>query len=227
MTVKKEENRISNGVKIPFQKIEKIAISRFRSALSCHDWDHVERVYNLSQIIGKKEKADMDIIKVAALLHDIKRSEEMLSGGKFCHALKGAKEAEKILRSLDLEKKFIAAVKHCIEAHRFRNNIQPVSLEAKVLSDADKLDALGAVGVGRAFLWSGKVGARLHNSDIKDIFITEAHGKEDTLYREFMVKLRRLKDKMFTKTGRKIAQERTVFMKNFLKRLDNEVKGKL
>lgn len=195
--------------------------------LSCHDWDHVSRVYNLALFICKKEKADTDVIRVAVLLHDIKRSEEMLSGGKFCHALEGAKEAEKILQNLGLDKKFVVSVKHCIEAHRFRNKIEPATLEAKVLSDADKIDALGAVGVGRAILWSGKVGARLHNSDTKDIFATKEHSRDDTLYREFMVKLRHLEKKMYTKTGRKIAQERTAFMKNFLGRLDSEVKGKL
>ena len=214
-------------MKIPFQKIEKIAKSRFGSALSCHDWDHVERVYNLSQIIGKKEKADMGVIKVAVLLHDIKRSDERLGGGRFCHALEGAKEAEKILWSLGLEKKFIAAVKHCIEAHRFRNNIEPVSLEAKVLSDADKLDALGAIGVGRGFLWSGKHGLCLHNTDPGAIHRNNPYSREHCLYAEYTIKLRFLKDKMFTRTGRKIAQERTVFMRNFLKQLDNEVKGKL
>lgn len=227
MTVKKEENRISNGVKIPFQKIEKIAQSRFESALSCHDWDHVLRVYNLALLIGKKEKADINVVKVAALLHDIKRSEEMLSNGKFCHALEGAKEAEKILQSLGLEKKFIAAIKHCIEAHRFRNDIEPTSLEAKVLSDADKLDALGAIGVGRGFLWSGKHGLRLHNTDPNVIRRNKPYSREHCLYAEYMIKLRFLKDKIFTKTGHKIARERTIFMKNFLERLDKEVKGKL
>jgi len=214
-------------MKIPFKKIEKIAKSRFQSALSCHDWDHVSRVYNLALSIGKKEKADMGVIKVAALLHDIKRSEEMLNKGKFCHALEGAKEAEKILRGLDLEEKFIAEVKHCIEAHRFRNNIEPASLEAKVLSDADKLDALGAIGVGRGFLWSGKHGLRLHNTDPKIIRRNNPYGREHCLYAEYMIKLRFLRDKMFTQTGHKIAQERTVFMKDFLERLDDEVKGKL
>jgi len=214
-------------MKIPFKKIEKIAKSRFELALSCHDWDHVQRVYNLALLIGKKEKANLDIIRVAALLHDIKRSDEMLSGGKFCHALEGAKEAEKILQSLGLDGKFIAGVKHCIEAHRFRNNIAPASFEAKVLSDADKIDALGAIGVGRGFLWSGKHGLRLHNTNPKIIRRNNPYGQEHCLYAEYMVKLRFLKDRMFTQTGRKIAQERTVFMKNFLERLDDEVNGKL
>lgn len=212
-------------MRINLKEIEQIAKSRFADSISCHDWDHVSRVYSLAIILAKKEKADMAIVKIATLLHDIKRREEMLGGGQFCHALEGAKEAEKILRELGYNEDFVAAVKHAIEAHRYRNNIKPQSLEAKILSDADKLDALGAIGVGRAFLWSGKIGARLHNSEIKNISATKAHGKEDTLYREYVVKLKHLKKKMFTKSGQKMAQERTVFVANFIKRLDSEVKG--
>ncbi len=214
-------------MKINFGKIEQIAKSHFANSISCHDWDHVLRVYNLAVVLAKKEKANMAVVKTAALLHDIKRTEEILGGGQFCHALEGAKEAEKILQKLDYDKDFILAVKHAIKAHRYRNNIKPCSLEAKILSDADKLDALGAIGVGRAFLWCGRHGSRLHNIDKKSVLANNPHDKNHTLYTEYMVKLRFLKNKMFTKAGRKIAQERTIFMANFIKRLDNEIKGKL
>ncbi|MFH1385886.1 MAG: HD domain-containing protein [Patescibacteria group bacterium] len=214
-------------MKVNLKEIEQIAKSRFTDSISCHDWDHVVRVYNLAIVLAKKEKADMVVVKTAALLHDIKRSEEMLGGGQFCHALEGAKEAEKILQELDYDKDFVLAVKYAIEAHRYRNNIKPKSLEAKILSDADKLDALGAIGVGRGFLWCGRHGSRLHNTDKKSILANSPHDKNHTLYTEYMVKLRFLKNKMFTESGRKIAQERTAFMAKFIKRLDNEVKGKL
>ncbi len=217
----------NDNMKINLKQIEKIAKSRFANSISCHDWDHVARVYNLAVALAKKEKADMSIVKTATLLHDIKRTEEMLGGGKFCHALEGAKEAEKILQELDYDKDFIAAVKHAIEAHRYRNSIKPRSLEAKILSDADKLDAVGAIGVGRAFLWCGRHGSRLHNTDKKSILANSPYDKNHTLYTEYMVKLRFLKNKMFTKAGRKIAQERSTFMANFIKRLDSEIKGQL
>jgi len=214
-------------MKSPMKKIEKIAKSRFRGSISCHGWDHVERVRVLAKMIAKKEKADPAIVEAAALLHDIKRTEEMLGGGKFCHALEGAKEAGKILNGLGFGEGFIKAVKHCIEAHRYRNNICPKSPEAKVLSDADKLDALGATGVGRGFLWCGKHGSRLHNTDKKDIAANNPHDRNHTLYTEYMVKLRFLKNRMYTKTGREIARERALFMEKFIKRLDDEIKGKL
>lgn len=214
-------------MKLLLKKIEKIARSRLEKSISCHDWDHTERVRALAKMIARKEKADMVIVEVAALLHDIKRTEEMLGGDKFCHALEGAKEAEKVLNRLGCDKNFVAAVRHCIEAHRYRNSVKPKSLEAKVLSDADKLDALGAIGVGRGFLWCGKHGSRLHNTDKKSIAANNPHNKNHTLYTEYMIKLRFLKNKMFTKAGRKIAQERASFMGKFIKRLDDEVRGKL
>ncbi|MBI4709368.1 MAG: HD domain-containing protein [Candidatus Portnoybacteria bacterium] len=214
-------------MKILLAKIEQIARLKLKSGLSCHDWDHVSRVCNLAIWLGKKEKADLSILMAAALLHDIKKKEEVKSKGKICHAIEGAKEAERILRKLKLEDYFISRVKHCIEAHRYRNDIKPQTIEAKVLSDADKIDALGAVGIGRSMLFAGKVGARLHNSDVRDITATNGYGQDDTFYREFMVKLRYLKDKMHTRIGKKIALERTKYMERFLDRLEKEISAKL
>lgn len=209
------------------KKIEKIAAAKFSSASSCHNWDHVQRVYELAQVLAKKEGADLTVVRVAALLHDIKRAEEAASKYKICHAIAGGQAAAKILRKLGLDEDFVAAVKHCIEAHRYRNNIKPRTIEAKVLSDADKLDALGAIGVGRAFLWSGRYGLRLHNTSKKSILTNNPYDKNHSFYAEYQVKLRFLKNKMFTRAGRKIARERTAFMAAFIKRLDREIKGKL
>jgi len=214
-------------MKIPLARIRKIARNKFKNASSCHDWEHVERVYILAQILAKKEKADLNIVRVAALLHDIKRAEEMAVKGKICHAVEGAKQAAKILLGLKLSKNFIQAVKHCIVAHRFRNNAAPQTLEAKVLSDADKLDALGAIGIGRGFMWCGHHGLTLYNTDKKIIAENNPYQKSHNLYAEYRIKLRHLKNKMHTQSGKKMAQERTDFMKKFLKRLDLEVKGKI
>lgn len=208
-------------------QIEKIAKKYFVGANSCHDWDHVKRVSRLALIISREEKADSSIVATAALLHDIKKTEEMRQKGRICHALSGAREAEKILTDLRFDRGVVQEIKHCIEAHRYRNNIKPRTIEAKVLSDADKIDALGAVGVGRSFLFAGKVGARLHNGEIEEIGKTEMYGVNDTFYREYMVKLRHLPKIMFTKTGKKIAKERERYMKAFIKRLEEEIKGKI
>lgn len=133
--------------------------------------------------------------------------------------------ARKILKKYGLDEEIIDKVLHCIETHRFRGKKKPKSREAKVLFDADKLDSIGAVGLGRAFLFAGEVGAKLHNKGT-DLKKTRQYTKEDTAYREFMLKLRKIKDKMLTKTGKKIAQERHLFMVEFFKRLDKEIEGR-
>jgi len=202
------------------------AESFFRNARGSHDWDHTERVYRLCLRIGRKERADLGILKLAALLHDIGREEEDRSNGKTCHAEKGAVLAARILRKHGLEKDRVNRVVRCIETHRYRGRLVPDSLEGKILFDADKLDSIGAVGVGRAFQFAGEVGARLHDPRI-EVRKTKSYTKEDTAYREYLVKLRRIKDRMFTAEGRRIARERHEFMAEFFDRLNKETAGAL
>ncbi len=190
-----------------------------------HKWDHVVRVWNLCLRIGKRESADLNILEPAAFLHDIGRKVEMESNGKICHASVGSEMARKILINYGYPDDFVNQVVFCIAAHRFRNNgVKPDSIESKVLFDADKLDAIGAVGVGRAFFFAAEVGARFHNPEV-DINSTKAYSYDDTAYREFNVKLRKIKDRMLTATGRKIALDRHDFMMTYFERLNNEVLG--
>lgn len=190
----------------------------------CHGPDHTERVYNLALHIGRLMNARLDILSAAALLHDIGRSHEMLSQGRICHATKGAEMSLTILTDLNFSPEMQGAILHCIEAHRYRNNKVPETLEAKILFDADKLDSIGAIGIGRAFLFAGQVGARLHNRGV-DVANTSSYSTEDTAYREFLVKLCKIKDKMLTPEGKRLAAERHEFMELFFKRLDKEIHG--
>lgn len=190
----------------------------------CHGPDHTERVHNLALHIGRLMNARLDILSAAALLHDIGRSHEMLSQGKICHAQKGAEMSRAILNGLDFSTEMQEAILHCIEAHRYRNNKIPETLEAKILFDADKLDSIGAIGIGRAFLFAGQVGAKLHNRGV-DVAKTSSYSIEDTAYREFLVKLCKIKDKMLTPEGKRLAAERHEFMEIFFKRLDKEIHG--
>lgn len=206
------------------EKIKNEAKSYFTNARGSHDWDHTERVYNLCLRIGKKENADMGIIKLAAILHDIGREEEGRLNGKICHAERGAILARQILEKHNVEENKIAKITHCIETHRFRGDKIPQSKEGKVLFDADKLDSIGAVGIGRTFLFAGEVGARLHNKEV-DIEKTKPYTVEDTGYREFVVKLSKIKDKMITSEGKRIAEKRHEFMVKFFDRLNKEVDG--
>lgn len=198
----------------------------FRSARGSHAWDHTERVFRLCLRIGRREKADLDILRLAALLHDIGREEEDLSNGRTCHAEKGAALAAKILKKHGIADERIARVVRCIQTHRYRGQLVPDSLEGKILFDADKLDSIGAVGIGRAFLFAGEVGARLHDPKIQ-VQKTKPYTKEDTAYREFLVKLSRVKGRMFTAEGKRIASERHKFMTEFFRRLNKETTGAL
>jgi len=210
--------------KIAIKKIKEEVKLFFDTAKGSHDWEHTERVYKLCVKMGKKSNADMAVLRLAAILHDIGREDQDKSNGKICHAERGAFLAKPLLKKYGVKKDKIDEIVHCIETHRFRNNKIPQTKEAKILFDADKLDSIGATGVGRAFLFAGEIGAKLHNKGI-DIKKTKPYTKEDTAYREFAVKLNKVKERMLTKEGRRIAEARHKFMVKFFDRLNKEVEG--
>jgi uncharacterized protein len=190
-----------------------------------HGWDHTERVVALARRLGEREGAQLSVLKLAALLHDIARPEESAAKGAVDHAQLGAQVAKKFLAGQGAPADLVRAVCHCIESHRFRGGAEPESLEARCLFDADKLDSLGAVGIGRAFLFAGEVGARLHNDEL-ELAGTDAYSREDTAYREFAVKLMKVKERLLTNEGRRLAAGRHRFMSAFFRRLGREVRGR-
>jgi uncharacterized protein len=166
----------------------------------------------------------MQVLRLAALLHDIGRSRQDAANGALCHAAEGARMAGAVLDGLGLDADRRANVIHCIRAHRFRGGCKPRTIEAKVLFDADKLDAIGAVGVARAYLFAGEVGARLHNPN-HDISGTVAYSRQDTGYREYKIKLCKIRDRVLTATGKRLAAERHRFMEAFFQRFIAEYEG--
>jgi uncharacterized protein len=219
-------NTNTNNNKIILQAIKTHTESSMKAVHASHGLDHVIRVLNNALHICKHEHdADLFIVEAAAWLHDIARDIEDNNKGRICHAKEGAIMAEKFLKTLNVDESSIKKISQCIATHRFRDNNPPETLEAKIIFDADKLDSIGATGIGRAFLFSGEIGARLHNKNI-DITETQAYGEEDTAYREYMVKLRHVKERMQTKEGLRMAHERDEFMKVFFKHLDEEAMGK-
>jgi len=213
------------------EKIEKEAKKYFVGASGCHDWSHVERVLKLALRIGKAEKADLDVVKVASLLHDISRRDEMKTRGSFCHAQAGAIQAIKILAKYKFAPDFVWNVLHCIRAHRFRDRENmPKTLEAKVLFDADKLDSIGAVGLARAFLFAGGPGSgNLYTGNEKNLGRLNkdfSFSKEDSAVLEYEFKLKKIKDRVLTNTGRKMATARDQFMAEFFQHFWQEVEGK-
>lgn len=206
------------------EEIRAFTIKCFSNARGSHDWEHTQRVCNLCMHIGRVEGADLEALEIAAHLHDVGRSYEDESKGAVCHAEKGAETARRLLAEYPISDAQKANIIHCIRSHRFRGNHQPETLEARVLFDADKLDAIGAVGIGRAFLFAGEVGAKLHNPYIEPED-TEPYSEEDTGYREYKLKLSRIKDRMLTAEGRRMAEERHAFMEMFFQRFTEEYKG--
>ena len=208
----------------PEEIVRNTANKLFEDSNGSHDWEHTLRVVSLCKIIGETEGAEMDVLTIAAYLHDIGRCQQDTSNGKICHALAGTEKAKGIIRELDITDKKKKNILHCIQSHRFRGEIRPDTKEAKVLFDADKLDAIGAIGVARAYLFAGELGARLHNPD-NNITDTKAYSKDDTGYREYMVKLRKIKDRILTDEGRRLAADRHDFMCNFFARFLEEHNG--
>lgn len=207
------------------ERVKKYAEKRLNGARGCHDWDHSRRVYRLCERIGPVEGADMDVLRIAALLHDIGRSVQDSANGSVCHAEKGAELAAPLIADLSITPTQKENVIHCIRAHRYRGSHVPETVEARVLFDADKLDAIGAVGVARAYLFAGEVGAKLHNLG-NNIENTRSYSVDDTGYREYRVKLCRIRERILTDTGKRLADERHAFMVEFFERFISEYEGR-
>jgi uncharacterized protein len=167
----------------------------------------------------------MNVLLSAAYLHDIGRSQQDESSGAVCHAEIGALMAESMVKKLTLSEAQKINILHCIRSHRFRGRFVPNTPEARVLFDADKLDAIGAVGVARAFMFAGEVGARLHSAEV-NIEDTAAYSTDDTGYREFIVKLSKIKDRILTEEGHRLARYRHDIMVEFFKQFLEEYEGR-
>ena len=214
----------SNSDLLLEQAVTDVARRMLDGAQKSHAWDHTLRVLALASRIGEAEGADLLVVRLAALLHDVGRPFEDESCGAVCHATKGADLAGPVLIGLDIDAGRRENVLHAIRTHRYRGNGAPETLEAQVLFDADKLDSIGAVGVARAFQFAGEVGARLHNPD-KAPELTSPYGEDDTGFREYSLKLRFISQRMLTRTGRAMAKDRHAFMEEFFRRFLAEQKA--
>jgi len=202
----------------------------YRENDSAHGFEHVLRVWRLAQRIGSLEGADMDILQAATLLHDVGRPEEARTGRS--HAEIGAEWARRILAGHPPEK--VEAVARAILQHRFRGAEVPDTVEARVLHDADKLDAIGAIGIARAYAVAGQYRQRLW-AEVGAEYAERppAEGQNDltslehTPVHEYLFKLRKLASQMYTETGRRLAEERSAYMAGFFERLTREVTGEI
>jgi len=189
---------------------------------AAHDFDHIWRVTQLGCQIAQAEGADIAVVRLAALLHDV----PVRVDNRRSHHLAAADFARHWLTERGLAGERVANVVHCIEAHRFRDqSIQPVTLEAQCLYDADKLDSMGAIGIARAFAYAGHHGSRLWTMPWTDAppFDTRPRGADYTPGHEFVYKLQRLLATLHTATARQIGAERHAFMVTFFNQLDAEM----
>jgi uncharacterized protein len=176
----------------------------------------------MAERLAELEKADLAIVRAAALLHDISRPGDESAGVGADHALLAAQEARRILAGDPPE--FVEAVAHAIEAHRFRNDHEPETLEARIVFDADKLDAIGAVGVARAFAYGSTLGQPLWG-DVSEGYLAGRSQEAHTAHHEFHVKLKHLADRLYTDSGRRIAEGRHRFMVAFFEQMAAEIRG--
>jgi len=186
-----------------------------------HDFDHVMRVYTNAKKIVKEEKADEKLVLSAALLHDIVSYPKSSKRSKFS-SIDSAKKSKIILKKYGFSEKEITIVSDAIKDHSFSQNKIPETLEGKILQDADRLDALGAIGIARVFATSGSLNRSFYNID--DPFCTKRNPDDDLwAVDHFFNKLLKLESLMNTRSGKIEAKKRTNVLQEFLKQLKDEI----
>jgi len=193
-----------------------------------HDWWHIYRVWKLSKHIAKTENVDMFIVELGALLHDIADS-KFHDGDEEI----GPRKAREFLSSLNVDEDVIIHVENIIANISFKGGKHTQkfrSPELDVVQDADRLDAIGAIGIARTFNYGGYKGREIYNPNIKpNLNMTKEEYKNSNAptLNHFYEKLLLLKDRMNTKTGKSMAEHRHKFMEQFLDEFYKEWNGKL
>lgn len=175
---------------------------------SAHDKEHIYRVlYNALEIAKTETEIDYDVLIAACLLHDIGRKEQF-DNPDLCHAMVGATKSYQFLIKNGFDVEFANHVKECIRTHRYRKNILPETIEAKILFDADKLDVSGAIGIARTLVYKGNVSEPLYsllpNGKV-------SNGETDTtpsFFQEYNYKLKNLYSQFFTLKGIELSKQR-------------------
>ncbi|HWS20945.1 MAG TPA: HD domain-containing protein [Nitrososphaera sp.] len=187
-----------------------------------HDFYHIMRVYKNAKLIGRREGSNMEILLTAVLLHDLVVYPKG-SNKSFKSSDESADLAENILLSYGYPQDQINHISSCIRAHSYSKRFVPESLEGRILQDADRLDALGAIGIARTFSVGGSQNRTFYNAN--DPFCRSDRELDDIRWTldHFQAKLLKLKDLMHTGTAKKIAQQRTKFMMLFIRQLQKEI----
>jgi uncharacterized protein len=207
------------------------ARSWYQAADPVHDFDHVLRVYRMAERLAGEEGADLEIVRAAALLHDAQGSAPGGEGAeRASHHHTSADFAGVILAAEGWPAERIAAVQHCIRAHRFRDISEPpATLEARILFDADKLDVLGAIGIARVIAYAALDGQPFYAQPSQQFLDTgvESPGEPHSSYHEYLFKLRKVKERLFTPTARALAKDRDAYLADFYTKLMAETRGEI
>ena len=188
---------------------------------SAHDFQHVLRVYRNAEKICAEEKVDTKLVLCAALLHDLVSYPKSDRRSKFS-SIESAKKAKKVLKKFDFLEHEIKIICDAIEDHSFSRNVVPKTIEGKILQDADRLDALGSIGLARVFATSGSLNRPFYDPD--DPFC-ETRNPDDGVWTldHFFQKLLKIGDLMNTKSAKNEARKRTLVMELFLEQLKKEI----
>jgi len=200
---------------------------------AAHDYDHIVRVMALAETLQARESGDLPTIWAAVALHDIGQGRERRYGGD--HAIIGAEMAAELLTDTPFPQSAIPAVQQAIRDHRMTGGATPQSIEGRILYDADKLDSLGAIGIGRLYCITGRYNQKVYSSLPDDVFepvdpllVRQLRRRPDySPSIEFRLLFGNLPERMTTKTGRELARERYAYMEGFFRRLQQEVEGEL
>ena len=172
---------------------------------SAHDKEHIYRVlYNAMRIAKTEENVDFDILITACLLHDVGRKEQF-ADPTLCHAMVGGDKAYAFLVEHGFGMSFAETVRKCIQTHRFRQNNQPESLEAKILFDADKLDVSGALGIARTLLDQGNMSEPLYVVWPDGSISNGENDDRPSFFQDYKYKLEKMYEKFFTAEGKRLA----------------------
>ena len=198
-----------------------------------HDYDHIVRVMALADTLQEREGGELPIIWAAVALHDIGQERERRHGGD--HAQIGADMAADLLMDIHFPQQAIPAVQQAIREHRMTGGIIPHTVEGRILYDADKIDCLGAIGIGRLYCITGLYNQKIYSTLPPDIVepvepLVVRELRRNPNYSpsiEFRLLFGNLPERMTTTTGRILAQERYDYMANFFSRLQREIEGSL
>ncbi len=207
--------------KLQYKTIEDYMLECMKD--SAHDKAHVYRVLYMAMAIAAKEMdVDHDILLAACLLHDIGRPEQF-ADPVVCHATAGGEKAYRFLLGRDWPRERASRVRACIKSHRYRSDNPPVTIEAKILFDADKLDVTGAIGIARTFLYIGQVSGPLYSLDEDGSVLDGTNDTTPSFFHEYKFKLEKLYDGFHTSVAQEIAKQRKSAAEDFYRSMLEEV----